>query len=316
MKTAIRMSAGILAISLSLHSFATERSFPKKSPVFTYVEPKGWKTEVDPKDGSITVASADERIVASFATIPTEATQEAFETMVPGMLKTLENPVVAEKTTKHDEDGLSGFSTSYTGAIKGTKVFSNYVLFSGGKDRSVVGNILVEDPEKLPKEDDEAMGAFMKSLKGPGQGDVYPLKDPVFTYAVPKNWKAEFDKKEGNLSINSPDGMVSVNFGTVEADASMEVFQAMLPAMTKSLEGAEVAEKAKEQTDSGLTGYTASYAAKLDNKPVIAIFMLIKGGKGRAVLGTVMVEDPEKLPKKEEEAMKALMDSMKAVDAK
>lgn len=41
-----------------------------------------------------------------------------------------------------------------------------FVLFKGGADRAILGNIVVSDPGTLPKEDDEAIGNFMKSLKG------------------------------------------------------------------------------------------------------------------------------------------------------
>jgi hypothetical protein len=40
------------------------------------------------------------------------------------------------------------------------------VLFKGGRDHAVLGNIIVSEPESLSKEDGTAFKGFMKSMKG------------------------------------------------------------------------------------------------------------------------------------------------------
>ena len=140
---------------------------------------------------------------------------------------------------------------------------------------------------------------------------AYPKKDPVLTYSVPEGWETEVDEKDGSIAVNAKSGLISVNFAEVPVEASMEIFEKLLPDMLKELEGATVVDKPKEHTEDGLTGFTATYAAKIEGKPAMCIFILFKGGKDRAVLGNIVVSDPEKLPKEDSEALGKFMQSMK-----
>ena len=145
---------------------------------------------------------------------------------------------------------------------------------------------------------------------------TFPAKDAVLKFVAPEKWTTEVDKKDGSISINSPDGRVSVNFGEVPVAASMEVFETMLPEMVKVLKDATVAEKAKEHTEDGLTGFTATYVGKIEDKPAMCIFVLFKGGAERAILGNVVVSDPGTLAKEVDEAIGNFMKSLKGVAAK
>lgn len=142
---------------------------------------------------------------------------------------------------------------------------------------------------------------------------TFPAKKPVLGFVVPAGWKMEEDKKDGSISINAPDGRISVNFAEVPIAASMEIFEQMLPEMTKTLKDATVAEKAKEHTEDGLTGYMATYAGKIEGQPAACIFVLFQGGKDRSILGNIIVGDPGTLPKEGNTALEAFMKSMKGV---
>ncbi len=141
--------------------------------------------------------------------------------------------------------------------------------------------------------------------------ESYPKKNPVLKYEAPEKWETEVDETDGSISINSPDGRISVNFASVPVEATMEVFAEMLPAMVKDLKDAVVTEKAKEHTEDGLTGYLATYVAKIEDKPAMCIFVLFKGGKDHAVLGNIIVADPETLPKESSDKLGKFMQSMK-----
>ena len=101
----------------------------------------------------------------------------------------------------------------------------------------------------------------------------YPAKNPVLHYEAPKEWISE-QTKDGNLSINSRDGRVSANFGEVESAASLDLFQQMLPAIVKVLKEPVETDKPKVHTEDGLTGYTATYSGKIDDKPAMVFFVL------------------------------------------
>ena len=128
---------------------------------------------------------------------------------------------------------------------------------------------------------------------------------------MPDGWKPETDK-DGAVSINSPDGRVSINFVIVPVEASLEIFEKMLPDMVKALgEGAAQVDKPKEHTEDGLTGFTATYSAKIEGKPATAFLVLFKGGKDRAVLANMIVSDPDTLPKEVGAGMDKFMSSLK-----
>lgn len=140
----------------------------------------------------------------------------------------------------------------------------------------------------------------------------FPAKNPVLSYAAPDDWKTEKDAKDGSISINSPDGRVSINLAPLEIDASMEIFEKMLPDMVKALgDDTKEVDKAKEHTEDGLTGYTATYAGKIEDKPAVCIMVLFKGGEGHSVLGNVVVAEPDTLSKENGAAIGAFMKSLK-----
>ena len=134
--------------------------------MLSYVTPEKWKTAVDPKDGSISMNSADERISVNFGEVPGAASMEMFEQMLPAMTKVLKDPVVAQEAKELTEDGLSGFTATYAGKIGGKATVCIFVLFKDGKERSILGNMIMSEPQTLPKEDNDAFEKFMKSMKG------------------------------------------------------------------------------------------------------------------------------------------------------
>src|SRR3954452_19272304 len=89
MKTSLSLLLGLLTVGLLPLSSAAEKSYPAKNPVFTYVAPANWTTEIDKKDGSISINSEDGMISANFTTVPVEASMDAFKAMLPAMVKTL-----------------------------------------------------------------------------------------------------------------------------------------------------------------------------------------------------------------------------------
>lgn len=140
--------------------------------------------------------------------------------------------------------------------------------------------------------------------------ESYPEKDPVITYVVPEKWTAEA-AKDGGISINSADGRISVNFATLPVEASMAVFEKILPHLVKELTDPTVVVKPTEHTEFGLTGYAATYTGKIENRPVMCIMTLFKGGKEHAVVGNVIVESPETLSTENSEALGKFMQSVK-----
>ncbi len=167
MKKTICLLTSLLAFPFLSLTSAAEKSFPAKDPVLHYVAPDGWKTETDAKDGSISINSEDGRISVNFAALPVEATMDIFEKMLPDMVKALgEGATVVDKPKEHSEDGLTGYTTTYAAKIEGKPAMCIMVLFKGGEDRAVLGNVVVLEPETLSKEDGEALGGFMKSMKG------------------------------------------------------------------------------------------------------------------------------------------------------
>jgi hypothetical protein len=139
----------------------------------------------------------------------------------------------------------------------------------------------------------------------------FPEKDSVLKYEIPAKWKTEANEKDGSFAMESADGRIAVHFAPVPIEASLEVFEKILPDMLKELKDATVVDKAKEHTEDGLTGYTATYAAKLDDKAALCIFVLFKGEREKAVLGTIFVGEPETLSKEDNEAFASFMKSMK-----
>ena len=166
MKNILSLLLALVFLPLLSPASAAEKTFPKKNAVISFAMPEGWKMEVDKKDGSISINAPDGRISVNFAEVPIEATMEIFEQMLPEMVKALKDAAEAEKPKEKTEDGLTGYTATYAGKIEGQTAVCIFVLFKGGKDRSILGNIIVGDPGTLPKESNEALEAFMKSLKG------------------------------------------------------------------------------------------------------------------------------------------------------
>ncbi|GDX10505.1 hypothetical protein LBMAG57_22770 [Verrucomicrobiota bacterium] len=169
MKKTLRLAITLLASAFIPLASAGEQTFPAKAPVLKFVAPEKWKTEVDKKDGSIAVNSPDGRVSVNFGEVPVAASMEIFAKMLPEMVKVLNDATVAEKAKEHSEDGLTGFTATYIGKIENKPAMCIFVLFKGGAERAILDNIVVSDPGTLPKEDDEAIGNFMKSLKGAAQ---------------------------------------------------------------------------------------------------------------------------------------------------
>ena len=167
MKKTLALVLGLLAFTFHSPASAGEKAYPPKQPVLRYELPEGWGSEVDEKDGSISLNAESGHISVNFAPLPIEATMELFEKMLPDMVKALgEGAAVVDKPKEHTEDGLSGFMTTYSAKIEGKPAMAIMVLFKGDKEHAVLGNIIVSEPEKLSKEDNEAFGKFMKSMKG------------------------------------------------------------------------------------------------------------------------------------------------------
>lgn len=300
-------------------------SFPDKDPVISFVTPKTWASELD-KDGSLSISSKSGRVAVTFGEAPAAASLEALEQMLPAMIKILQNPVEADKPKEHTEDGLTGYTATYTGKIEDKPATVIFVLFEGGKKRSILGNMILIDPETMPKNDDAAFKEFMHSLTAAGVSEKpekpagkstassYPKKRPVLSYEVPKGWTTEIDDDDDSISINSEDERISVNFTEVPATATMKLFEEMLPEMVSGLTDSKVAKEAVEHTEAGLTGFTATYAGKVEDTPVTAIFVLFKGGKNRSILGNMILGDSATLPKEDSEAFGSFMKSLKSFE--
>lgn len=145
---------------------------------------------------------------------------------------------------------------------------------------------------------------------------TYPEKDPVLKFTVPEKWTFEVDEKDGSIAINSDDGRISVNFAAVPVEATMETFKELIPDMIKELKEAKVAEEAKEQTSDGLTGFSATYTAKVEDSPALFNFVMFKAGKERAILGNFVMADPATMPKEQGEKFQAFMKSLKGINEK
>ncbi len=139
----------------------------------------------------------------------------------------------------------------------------------------------------------------------------FPEKDPVLNYTAPAGWKTEVDATDDSISINAPDGRISINFGSIPREATMELFEKMLPAMLKVMAEATVVDKPKAQTTDGLAGFTSTCTGKLEGKPAHCTFFLFKGGKGHSVLGNIIVSDPGTLSKEDSASLADFMKSMK-----
>jgi len=166
MKRALFLFAGLLTLSLLPASGADEKTFPAKTPVLKYVVPEKWTTEVDPADGSVSINSDDERVSINFGETESEATMEIFKVMLPAMVKEFKDAKEVDAPKELTSDGLTGFTSTYTGTVEDSPVVINMVLFKGGKGRSIIANFILENPSTLPKEQGEKFAAFMKSLKG------------------------------------------------------------------------------------------------------------------------------------------------------
>ena len=166
MKIARGLFSALLVLVFLSPASAGEKSYPEKDPVLNYAAPAGWKIEVDTKDGTISINAPDGRISINFGSIPREATMELFEKMLPAMIKVITEATLVDKPKAQTTDGLASFTSTYAGKIEGKPALCTFFLFKGGKDRSVLGNIIVSDPETLSKEDSASLAEFMKSMKG------------------------------------------------------------------------------------------------------------------------------------------------------
>ncbi len=166
MKRTLCLIAGLLTLSLFPASAADENTYPAKNPVLKYEVPAKWTTEVDASDNSISINSDDGRISVNFAEVAVDATMEVFKEMVPAMAKELKDAKEVQPAKEQTEDGLTGFITAYVGKIEDNQAMMMMILFKGGKDRAILGNVVMMDPATMPKEQNEKFAAFMKSLQG------------------------------------------------------------------------------------------------------------------------------------------------------
>jgi hypothetical protein len=166
MKKTLCLATALLSFAFLSPASAGESAFPEKDSILKFEVPAGWKTEADAKSGTTAISSADGRIVVTLAPLPVAATMDLFQAMLPDMLKSLGETTVVDKPNEHTEDGLTGYTGTYATKIEGKSAMCVIVLFKGEKEHAVLGTIIATEPESLPKEDGEAMGAFMKSMKG------------------------------------------------------------------------------------------------------------------------------------------------------
>jgi len=103
----------------------------------------------------------------------------------------------------------------------------------------------------------------------------------------------------------------AIHFAPVPIEASLEVFEKILPDMLKELKDAAVIDKAKEHTEDGLTGIHRHLCREDRRQGAMCIFVLFKGEKEQSVLGTIFVASPRRSPRKTQ-AFGAFMKSMKA----
>ncbi len=329
MNKKLLLLTGLMAFPILPLTAAAATSFPGKDPIISYEIPAKWTSELA-KDGSLSISSKSGRVAVTFGEAPVAASLEALEKSLPEMVKILQDPVETEKPKEHTEGGLTGYTATYVGKIDGKPAMVIYVLFEGEKKRAILGNMILIDPETMPKNDDEAFKAFMHSLNGAAQTDddpvkaaaekssasSYPKKRPVLNYEVPEGWTTEVDEEDDSISINSESERISVNFTEVPTMATMELFKEMLPEMVTGLTNPKAAKEAVEHTEAGLAGFTATYAGTVEGTAVSAIFVLFKAGKDRAILGNMILEDPATLSKEDSEAFGAFMKSMKGAITK
>ena len=158
--------AGLFILSHLAVAGADEKTYPANAPVLKYEMPASWTSEVDPASGSVSIGSEDGLISVNFTEVHVEATMELFKTMAPEMTKVFKGTEEVDKAKEQTSEGLTGFSASYTGMVEGSRVIMIIVLFKAGKDRSILGNFVLEKAAKLSKEQREKFEGFMKSLKG------------------------------------------------------------------------------------------------------------------------------------------------------
>ena len=169
MKKTFCLAIAILAFAFIPRASASEQTFPAKHPAIKFVVPAKWTFEVDKTDGIISINSKDERVSVNFGEVVVAASMPNFNKMLPAMLKLFKEPTVAEKAREYFKDGLSGFTATYLATLDDKPAKVIFLLLKAGSDRAIIGNVIVLDTATLPKEDDEAIGHFMKSLKSTAQ---------------------------------------------------------------------------------------------------------------------------------------------------
>ncbi|MCF7788926.1 MAG: hypothetical protein K9N47_22565 [Prosthecobacter sp.] len=166
MKRTLCLIAGLLTLSLLPSSAADEKAYPAKNPVLTYEVPAKWVTEVDPSDDSVSITSDDDRISVNFAEVDVDASMEVFKELVPEMVKELKDAKVVQPAKEQTVDGLTSYISGYIGTTDGSEAMMIMILFKGGKERAILGNIVMMDPGTMPKEQAAKFDALMNSLQG------------------------------------------------------------------------------------------------------------------------------------------------------
>ncbi|MCX6849953.1 MAG: 16S rRNA (cytosine(1402)-N(4))-methyltransferase, partial [Verrucomicrobia bacterium] len=100
-----------------------------------------------------------------FVELPVEATMELCKRMEQKMVKRLQDAKEVHPAKEQASDGLGGYTASYTGSVDGRQANMTVILFKDGKNRSILGVVFMADHATMPKEQNEKLEAFMKSLK-------------------------------------------------------------------------------------------------------------------------------------------------------
>ncbi len=148
------------------------------------------------------------------------------------------------------------------------------------------------------------------SLSQAGEG-TFPQKDAILKFTVPENWASELDKDDGQLTLTTKDDRVAVNFTPIAVEATLEVFEKILPDAIKAVKGAVLEEKPKAHTEDGLSGFIASYKCELEGKPAMLMVSLFKGDKDHSVFATIIVSEPQTVPEAELTELQTFMKSLK-----
>jgi hypothetical protein len=166
MKKTLRTIFGFIAIALISTASAKEKFYPEQDPVLKYDLPAGWSYDGKDKNGSVTIGSESERVVANFTAIPKNASMELFKELFPDVTKLWgKNPRILEKPSPEAWNGLKGYSATFATTIEGKQSKCLVALLNGGNGQSILLNVILVQPDSLSKKDSNARDHFVNSLK-------------------------------------------------------------------------------------------------------------------------------------------------------